>query len=133
MAFEVFKKGSSPRSKSPVVTIQRRGIISMNSAAHQLLGAPSSVELLFDTERRIVAMRESAEPHAYPVRHQKGGQTYSVSATAFAQNYDIDLSATRRYKPFKEDGLLCVDLRGKSTVFGKQASSSGVATIADAQ
>lgn len=124
MAFEVFKKGASPRSKTPIVTIQRRGIISMNNAAHQLLGSPSSVELLFDSERQFVALRASDEPHAYPVRQQKGGQTLSVSATAFAQHFDIDLSVTRRYKPFKEGDVLCVDLQGESMVFGKTSSST---------
>ncbi len=40
MAFEVFKKGSAPISSVPSVTVQKRGLISMNRSAHVLIGAP---------------------------------------------------------------------------------------------
>ena len=39
-----------------------------------------------------------------------------VSATAFTQHYGIDTTATRRWKPFVEDGMLCVDLSTEGTV-----------------
>ncbi|NKT46166.1 hypothetical protein GS908_01205 [Rhodococcus hoagii] len=40
MAFEVFDKRMSPLAKAPSVTIQKRGIFSINKAAHALIGEP---------------------------------------------------------------------------------------------
>ena len=37
-----------------------------------------------------------------------------LSATAFTQYYDIDTSVSRRYKPYEQDGMLCIDLTGPS-------------------
>lgn len=37
-----------------------------------------------------------------------------LSATAFTQYYDIETSVSRRYKPYEQDGMLCIDLSGPS-------------------
>ncbi|QSE72241.1 MULTISPECIES: hypothetical protein [Rhodococcus] len=117
MAFEVFDKRMAPLAKAPSVTIQKRGIFSINKAAHKLIGEPSTVELLFDRENQIVALRESDQPHAYAIRPQSArkdtGQVI-MSATAFTQFYEIDTSISRRYKPYEQDGMLCIDLKGPS-------------------
>lgn len=117
MPFEVFDKRLAPLAKAPSVTIQKRGIFSINRAAHNLIGAPESVELLYDKEKEIIAMRPSTEPHAYTIRPQSSssdtGQTV-LSATAFTQYFDIDTSVSRRYKPYERDGMLWIDLQGAS-------------------
>lgn len=116
MAFEVFDKRMAPLAKAPSVTIQKRGIFSINRVAHNLIGAPESVELLFDKEDQIIAMRPSQEPHAYTIRSQSARDTGQaiLSATAFTQYYDIDTSVSRRYQPYEQDGMLCIDLKGKA-------------------
>jgi hypothetical protein len=117
MPFEVFDKRMAPLAKAPSVTIQKRGIFSINKAAHKLIGEPKSVELLFDKENNVIAFRPSTEAHAYAFRPQSSradtGQVV-MSATAFTQYYDIDTSVSRRYKPYEQDGMLCIDLRGSS-------------------
>jgi hypothetical protein len=117
MPFEVFDKRLAPLAKAPSVTIQKRGIFSINRAAHNLIGAFDSVELLFDKDEQIIAMRPSKESHAYTIRPQSSssdtGQTI-LSATAFTQYFDIDTSVSRRYKPYEQDGMLCIDLKGPS-------------------
>lgn len=117
MGFEVFDKRMAPLAKAPSVTIQKRGIFSINKAAHKLIGEPASVELLFDKDNQVVALRESDQPHAYTVRPQSArkdtGQVI-MSATAFTQFYDIDTTISRRYKPYEQDGMLCIDLKGPS-------------------
>ncbi|MGO8610160.1 hypothetical protein ACC848_45250, partial [Rhizobium johnstonii] len=52
----------------------------------------------------------------YTIRPQSARDTGQVivSATAFTQYYDIDTLVSRRYKPFEEDGMLLIDLRGPS-------------------
>ena len=120
MAFEVFDKRLAPLTKSPAVTIQKRGIFSINKVAHQMIGGAETVELLYDKEARIIAMRpvEGSPPHAYTMRPQskrETGQTI-LSATAFTQYYDIDTTVSRRWEPYKDGDMLCIDLKGKSAV-----------------
>lgn len=120
MPFEVFDKRMTPLAKAPSVTIQKRGVISLNKAAHDLLGGAETVELLYDQDRSVMALRptDDLSPHAYAVRSgsKRGPGQAIVSATAFTQHYGIDTTNTRRWKPFVEDGMLCVDLAQEGTV-----------------
>lgn len=119
MPFEVFDKRMTPLAKAPSVTIQKRGVISLNRADHDLVDNAETVELLFDRDRNIMALRaaEDTSPHAYAVRNgsKRGPGQAIVSATAFTAHYGIDATATRRWKPFIEDGILCVDLTPEGT------------------
>lgn len=117
MGFEVFDKRMAPLAKAPSVTIQKRGIFSINKAAHKLIGEPESVELLFDKDAQIIAMRRSNESHAYVIRPQTAREAGQVilSATAFTQYFDIDTNVSRRFKPYVQDEMLCIDLRGPAT------------------
>lgn len=117
MAFEVFDKRHAPMRSAPSVTIQKRGIMSINGAAHALINRAMIVELLYDKERKVMALR-AAEPSArsYELRDPTpSGQTL-LSATAFTQAFDIDTTVSRRYEPFVEDGMLCINVAGPSTV-----------------
>ncbi|MFI7484077.1 hypothetical protein ACH9EU_16890 [Kocuria sp. M1R5S2] len=120
MPFEVFDKRMTPLVKAPSVTIQKRGVISLNKAAHGLIGNAETVELLYDRDRQVMALRtvDESSPHAYAVRNgsKRGSGQAIVSATAFTAHYGIDTTATRRWKPFMEDGMLCVDLTTEGTV-----------------
>ncbi|MCC5781693.1 hypothetical protein CRM73_01775 [Kocuria sp. CCUG 69068] len=120
MPFEVFDKRMTPLAKAPSVTIQKRGVISLNKAAHDLVDNAQTVELLYDRDRQFMALRatDDSSPHAYAVRNgsKRGPGQAIVSATAFTQHYGIDTTATRRWKPFLEDGMLCVDLTQEGTV-----------------
>lgn len=125
MAFEVFDKRHAPMRGAPSVTVQKRGIVSINGAAHALIGRAKVVELLFDRERQMMAVRPAdPSPRTYELREPSpSGQTL-LSATAFAQAYDIDTSVSRRYEPIVEDGMLCVDLSGPSTVVHSNRSKN---------
>lgn len=120
MPFEVFDKRMTPLAKAPSVTIQKRGVVSLNKAAHDLVGNAETVELLYDRDRQVMALRatEDSSPHAYAVRggSKRGPGQAIVSATAFTAHYGIDTTDTRRWKPFVEDGMLCVDLTEEGTV-----------------
>ena len=120
MPFEIFDKRMTPLAKAPSVTIQKRGVISLNKAAHDLVGNAATVELLYDRDRQVMALRpaDDSSPHAYAVRNgsKRGPGQVIVSATAFTAHYGIDTTATRRWKPFVEDGMLCVDLSQEGTV-----------------
>ncbi len=115
--FEVFDKKSAPSTKEPWVTIQRKGLLSLNRAAAEALGTPEAVELLFDRNAQIVGFRpaELDSPRAFPMRKQGRNPgrnaNYLVGGSAFCKYYNIDTSIARRYKPEMNDNVLTVDLK----------------------
>ncbi|MEX5301372.1 hypothetical protein [Kocuria sabuli] len=136
VAFEVFDKRMTPLAKAPAVKIQKRGVISLNRAAHELIDSPETVELLFDAQRSVMALRpaDDTSPHAYGVRtgSTKGPGQAMVSATAFTQHYGIDTTVTRRWRPFVEDGMLCIDLTQTGTVIEGNRAKNRTPSTPDA-
>lgn len=110
--WEEFDRRSAPSPRTPTVTIQRKGMLSLNRAAYDLLGGAKSVTLMYNRDRRAIGLRPCApdNPRAYPVRIQGNGATYIVAGTAFSQRYGVDTSVARRYRPEKQGDLLVVDL-----------------------
>ena len=113
MGFEVFDKRKSALGQAPSATLQKRGLLSLNASAHRLIGSVESVELLYDRDRRIIALRPSTEAHAYAFRtvNKSTGQVV-VSLTAFTEVYDIETDVSYRLEPRAEDGMLLLDLNG---------------------
>lgn len=115
MGFEVFQKTSAPLAKVPSVTLQKTGVLSLNRAAMALIDTPTYVELLWDADRKVMGLRAAAEanPNAYPARPQNAKADKGpilVAAGTFAQYYKIELEASRRWTPFVEEGVLCIDM-----------------------
>ncbi len=114
MAFEVFQKGSAPVSTVPSATIQKRGIISLNRAAFDLIGKPPAIELLWDNDRRVIGLRPAPleSPNAYPARPQSssGKGPILIAGSLFTKYIGVGTSEAARYVPTLEDGILCIDL-----------------------
>lgn len=115
MGFEVFEKGSAPISTVPSVTIQKRGLFSLNDAAYRLIGTPKAVNFLWDAERRVIALRPAPadDLNAYPARRQnqvKGTGPVLIAGALFTRFIDLDTSDVRRWVPLEEDGMLLIDL-----------------------
>lgn len=115
--FEVFRKRMVPLVKEPYVTIQRRGTMSFNKAAHHALGAPEAIELLFDPNEQIIGVRavDPRAEHAYPIRMTNAETSFIVSGTAFTRYYDIPTDVSRRFRAAMVDGVLCIDLKEGGT------------------
>ncbi|WP_380259479.1 hypothetical protein [Kineococcus sp. GCM10028916] len=131
MGFEVFEKKSAPLAKVPNVTIQRRGLLSLNRAAYALLKDPEAVLLMWDADRKIIGLKAASieEPNAYPARPQStktGKGPIMVAGTLFTQYYKIDTTESRRWIPFLEDDVLCIDLSkdGQKVVSNRNAASN---------
>jgi hypothetical protein len=120
--FEVFDKRSTPLVKRPEVTIQTKGMLSMNASAHHALGAPEAVELLYDRDQKVVGIRpvEPEAAHAYPIRGVKGGSTYMVSGRAFLMYYGVPTDRPVRRDAVMVDGVLIIDLKDP----GRDATSN---------
>lgn len=131
MGFEVFQKGSAPVATVPTVTIQKRGLLSMNRAAHQMIGEADAVELLWDEERRLIGLRAASlgNPNAYPARAQNAASNKGpilVAANMFTRFIGIDTNEARRWVPKLEDEILCIDLNeaGQKATSNRNATSS---------
>lgn len=123
MGFVVYEKGSSPAPTVPSATIQKRGLISLNRAAVDMLrGAadsdPEGVELLWDAERRVIGVRPARldAPNAYPLRAQgnKKSGPFLIAGTMFTRFIGLDTSEARRWTPQVEGDVLCIDLNSPS-------------------
>jgi hypothetical protein len=117
--FETFTKRMVPLAAQPYVTIQKRGVMSFNAAAHALLGQPEAIELLFDRDEQLVGVRKVAPTveHAYPIRRAAANDTtYMVSGTAFTKYYGIDTSESVRRPAVMREDVLVIDLKEAGTV-----------------
>jgi hypothetical protein len=112
MPFETFTR-QRKSDRQPYVTMQKKGVISLNKAAFDALDQPDSVELLYDSESRLVALRkvDSSVEHAYQVRAPvENHATWLVSGAAFVSYYEIDNSESIRRPARIEQDLLVIDL-----------------------
>lgn len=124
--FEVFTKRMTRPGGQPTVTIQKRGVMSFNKAAHEAMGSPDYIELLYDATEKIIGFRpcDGGTKHAYQLRNANAERTstFMISGTAFVNYYEIDTSVSRRWDAQVIDGLLCVDLKDEFTeIHGNRA------------
>lgn len=115
MAFEVYAKGSAPIATVPSLTIQKRGLISVNRAAFALLDQPEAVELMWDKDRQVIGLRSVPidSTNAYPVRPQASNSTKGpllIAGNLFTRYIGLDTTEAHRWVPRLEDGILIVDL-----------------------
>jgi hypothetical protein len=120
--FQKFDKRTSRLVKRPELTIQAKGTLSLNAAAHHLIGSPEAVELLYDEENKVIGLRPVSpeDPDAYPVRPIGGGGTYVLSGRAFLKWFDIDFGTPTRREVTVVNGVLIVDLKDP----GRDATSN---------
>jgi hypothetical protein len=123
VAFELFQKGSAPLPSVPSVTIQKRGLFSLNDAAQSLIGTPEAIQFLWDSERRLIGLKPVPinTPNAYPARRMSASTRSSNhgpvigAGTMFTKFIELDTSKAHRWIPRLEDGLLIIDLNDPGT------------------
>lgn len=116
--FETFTKRLIPLVKQPSLTIQKRGTMSINKAAHVALGEPEAVELLYDADEKIIGIRgvDREVGHAYPLRGTPNDSSYVLSGRAFTAYYGIPTVESTRFEAAMIDDVLCVDLNQSGQV-----------------
>jgi hypothetical protein len=107
-------KRVAPSRTEPFVTVQKRGLFSMNKAALELLGNPEALELLFDPDEQIIGFRgvDKGKRYAVPVRKQARSNSYLVGGQAFTKHFGIDTNVSRRFEAEMVEDVLAVDLQG---------------------
>ncbi len=105
-------------TEQPTATIQLR-VMTLNKAAVQGLGWPEAVELGYDPDKRIIAIRaaEPSSPRAVGLRRQRGSSTHELSCKRFLKFYGIEHERSRRYpaRMSASGEVLLVDLAGGGT------------------
>ncbi len=131
MAFTKYARSMSTLAKAPSVTIQRRGNIGMNAAAHRALGAPEAVELWFDADTRRVGITpcELTAEHAYKMRPLgKSGSSWIITAGSFTEHNKINTDVARRYQTSLEGEMLVIDVSVGGTEIVSNAHRTKIGT-----
>lgn len=118
MPFETFKRNSMPSTGEPAVTIQKRGALSLNTAAFEAIGSPKHVVLRYDRENELMGIQKAsgATPHAYAIRGVGNNEaTRVVSGKAFLSYYGISRDTARRWIATVRGDMLVIDLKQPGT------------------
>lgn len=126
MPFEVFDKSKALYGRSPNVTIQApRGLISINQSAYHRIGRPEFVDLMFDGDERLIAIRPGNEETGHRVRvADQPGSPAVISGTAFTKYYDINTEQTRRWEPSFDGQMLIIDLKQPPKPAGQRRNTT---------
>ena len=110
MGFQKFDRTMAPSGRAPSVTINIRGIISINQSAIIRIGSPDFVDLLYDADERLIGIcpSEDAE-NGHRVRGtDKAGASVLVTGTSFMNHFGIVSTESRRWFP-TFDGAIQID------------------------
>jgi hypothetical protein len=140
--FQRFDKQGARLVKTPELTIQAKGTMSMNAAAFNLLGEPVAIEFLYDSDAKVIGLRSvpPEDPHAYPVRGVGGKKpngapnSFIVAGTAFLSFYGIPYGTPVRREVRVVDDVLIVDLNdpGRSAISNRARAKMNAERISSA-
>lgn len=99
----------------PTLTIQKTGIGTINNAAAEFLNRPDTIDLGYDPEARVIAIRAATpdSPNAIRVRQQGNSSTREFGIRSFLRFFGIEHEGSRRYQasPARDGDMLLVDLK----------------------
>lgn len=95
--------------KTAFVSVRIGGTIGMNKAAYKMWGEPEACQVMYDPERRRIALRPVSrdEPNSFDVSFGD----VQIPCKSLFDFYGVEITRTRRYYDSKVvDGVLVVDL-----------------------
>ena len=96
-------------TKTAFVSVRAGGAIGMNKAAYKMWGEPEACQVMFDPERRRIALRPVSleEPNSFDIHFGN----VQIPCKSLFDHYGVEIKRTRRYHdPKVTDGVLIVDL-----------------------
>jgi hypothetical protein len=110
--------GVSKSDTRPMISIQASGSIQFNRAAHELLGNPKALKLLYDEENKLIGFRPVSEDEAssYKLHKTVNAERYGFSLKAFANYFGIPLTESRRFEARKFGDVIGIDLSRPDSV-----------------
>lgn len=121
MQFELFKMQRS-RSGGTVkrVSLNTRGVFTINKLAFEALEKPEAVQLYYNEENKVIALKPvpKDEEFSYSVRKQGKNNSWLIGGKAFCTFYDIPTEKTVTFNKIEllEDGMMALDLKDTSEV-----------------
>ena len=121
--FEKFQGGPTKPPEARVhVSMDRRGVITLNATAHRLIGKPLGANLFFsraDDTIAIEPMDSIRLPTVFPFR--PNGTARYLNAAPFCRHYGIKFDTTIRFTtPDVRDGALQLKLAETVTIDRKR-------------
>jgi hypothetical protein len=111
------------REVPPYVSINARGEIALNAAAHRLLDGANYVSLVYDPETNRIGIKElSFDEHIFDLRkYGRRGRMKVIRAHRLLKKFDIRIEQTLRFTEITvEPGpMLVLDLSSTVAVAGK--------------
>jgi len=111
--FELYEKQRVSPGAPPFITVQARGVFSLNPSAYKALGEPQFVELLYSTEKSAIAIRTVTTETltSYQVRSTNHGGAFNIAGKAFMTYHQITIPVSRRYTPqYAADGIIIMSM-----------------------
>jgi hypothetical protein len=102
------------------VRLDKKGVLVMNRIAHERMGGPEAVVLLYDRRYKVIGLRPSSvdRSNAFPLRRRyKSGRNgglgmVAVYAQGFFKSYGVKPECTLSFdSPRFESGVLELDLQ----------------------
>ena len=117
--FEKFLGGpTQPPETRVYVSMDRRGVITLNATCYRLLGKPKSVYLHFSRMDDTIAIEPVDSYHlpaAFPLK--PNGSAWYLNSAPFSRHFGIRLDATQRFvSPDIRDGVLHLKLSETVTI-----------------
>lgn len=88
---ELFEGRRTRPAGAPTLGIQRRGNLSLNASAFELLGEPEAVHLYYSPSSHVIAIKAVSNdtPQSYPVRKQQNARSFLIGARSFLNRYGV--------------------------------------------
>lgn len=119
-----FRGGPSRSGAARIrVTLDSRGVFTLNNIAVRKLENAEAVTFYYDVHKRVIGIKpaEIWRTNAFPLRVRNKMNIRIICAIAFCKHFDIKVTRTIEFNNAKvgEDGVLRLDLND-ITVIGKE-------------
>lgn len=111
MSWKSLRPGVYRGTVQPTVSIQKSGAVTWNQSAHEALGQPEMVEILFDPERGLLGLRPTeAADGSFRVRRLGPQNTWITSARGALRRVGLLPESAFRQVARMEGGVLVIDV-----------------------
>ena len=108
------------------VTLNSRGVMLLNKMAYEVLGMPAAVKLLYDEDRRVIALKpeDIRRNNAFPVKQKDKYHNRTIHVNPFCRHFGIDIRRTVLFNEIDIDreGMMKLELNRTVTI-GKAVNS----------
>lgn len=111
--WEEFTQKNSGSADVIRVSLNPRGIFTLNQKAVSLLDAPEAVVFMFDKANKLIGLKASSADvnHAYELKRQGESHSYLIRAKSFCNFYGIHIDKTIVFNDIQmEDGVIILQI-----------------------